>query len=184
MATVAASLGTSSSSALNVLGSAVSTGHTSHFMVVTDEPSALRRIRAPASAGSCADSESVAACSGCSRRSIEPGQRASITGASPPTSISQSASIGGTGELKQVANDGGFSPVNVVAGIAGKKGAMASVGRFNKRNVRIGRDLGAGFGSEANEGIVECVQDERGQRDAIDNAGSSGAVVVVVGILE
>ena len=45
----------------------------------------------------------------------------------------------------------------------------------------LARDARAGFRKEADEGIVLGAEDERGNGDAVDDAGAGGAVVVVVG---
>ena len=86
--------------------------------------------------------------------------------------------------FQDIADDGGFSPVDVVAGILSEIGAVAAVRGFNEGDVRVGDDLGAGFHGKPDEGIVEGKEDERGHGDAVNDAGTGGAVVVVGGVLE
>ncbi len=45
----------------------------------------------------------------------------------------------------------------------------------------LARDRGAGLRADADEGVVERVQDQRGHGDAVEHARGGGAVVVVVG---
>ena len=56
---------------------------------------------------------------------------------------------------------------------------MAAVRGFDKVDVRVGVDAGAGFGKDANEGIVLGMEDERGDSDTVEDAGGGGAVVVI-----
>jgi len=74
--------------------------------------------------------------------------------------------------------------VNLIAAVPGQVGAVASVSRLHKGDMRIGEELGAGLGGEANEGIVLGAEDQRGHGDPVHHAGAGGAVVVVVGIAE
>src|SRR6266851_8042260 len=74
-------------------------------------------------------------------------------------------------------------PVTVVAagGIGwGEEGAVPAVEGFDVGDVGVREDGGAALGEEAQEGVVRRVEDERGDSDAIENAGSGGVVVVVV----
>ena len=65
-----------------------------------------------------------------------------------------------------------------------QKRAVAAVARLDKGDVGIQEDARAGFRGEADEGIVLGAEDERGNGDAVDDAGAGGAVVVVVGRVE
>ena len=58
---------------------------------------------------------------------------------------------------------------------------MAAVGWLEEGDVRVGQDRGAALRSDADERVVDGVEDESGDGDAVDDAGSSGAMVVVVG---
>ncbi len=58
---------------------------------------------------------------------------------------------------------------------------MSAVGCFDEGDVGVGGDLCAGLGDETDEGVVECMEDEGGDGDAVEDAGGGGAVVVVVG---
>ncbi len=97
-----------------------------------------------------------------SRRSTKPGHCASMTGASPPISNSQSASIRSScrsvraGKLHQVADDAGLGPMNVVAAIAREIRAVAAVPCLDQQNVGIGEECGAGLRQQANERIVHA----------------------------
>ena len=84
---------------------------------------------------------------------------------------------------EEEAEEGVFGPVAVVAvggDGSGEEGAVASVGGFDEGDVGIVVNLVAGFGSDTDEGIVEGVEDEGGDGDALENACCGGAVVVVV----
>ena len=63
----------------------------------------------------------------------------------------------------------------------GEEGAVATVSGFDEGNVGVGEDSGAGGGGDADERVVERVEDEGGDGDAVDDASGGGAVVVVVG---
>ena len=84
----------------------------------------------------------------------------------------------------KVTDDGGLGPVNAVAGRRAEEGAVASVAGLDKGDVGIGEEARAGFRKEADERIVLRAEDERGNGDAVDDAGAGGAVVVVVGVAE
>jgi hypothetical protein len=102
----------------------------------------------------------------------------------------------------KVANDGGFGPVDTILGAdiihgtdtiprsgtspgsAAEEGAVAAVARLNEVDMGIGEDSLAGFGREADEGIVLGEEDERGNSYAVDDTRAGGAVVVVVCIAE
>ena len=76
-----------------------------------------------------------------------------------------------------------LGPVAVVAGGGvgcGEEGAVAAVRGFDERDVRVGLDGSAGLRQDADEGIVECVQDQCGNRDVAQHACGGGAMVVVV----
>src|ERR1035438_4795128 len=103
------------------------TGQRSHFEVHTGEAAAFSRASASAKVGSSAASANSQARSGLRRKSTNPGQAASITGASPPTSNSQSASMGLPGLSQQKTNRGRLSPVNLIAPVSGKIGAVAAM---------------------------------------------------------
>ena len=76
-----------------------------------------------------------------------------------------------------------FGPVAIVA-VAGsgsaRKAQWPPWAVSMKVMLRVGVDLVAGLGGEADEGVVERVEDERGHGDAVDDARGGGAVVVVV----
>ena len=58
---------------------------------------------------------------------------------------------------------------------------MAAMLGLQQRDVRVGvRACGERLGRDADEGIVERVQDQRGHGDAVDDAGGGGAEVVVL----
>ena len=58
---------------------------------------------------------------------------------------------------------------------------MAAVLGFDERDVGVGCDLVVGLGGDADEGVVEGVEDERGDGDAVEDARGGGAGVVVFG---
>ena len=70
------------------------------------------------------------------------------------------------------------------SGTARQKSAVAAVAALDEMNVGVGEDARAGFRQETDEGIVFGAKDERGNGDAVDDAGAGGTVVVVVGIAE
>ncbi len=61
---------------------------------------------------------------------------------------------------------------------------MAAVRGFDERDAGVGGDDGAAGGRDADEGVVERVEDERGDGDAGEDAGGGGAEVVVLRALE
>lgn len=67
-------------------------------------------------------------------------------------------------------------------GTAGQKRTVAAMAALDKTDVGIGKDARAGIRIEADEGIVCGAKDERGNRDAVNDAGAGGAVVIVVGV--
>ena len=82
------------------------------------------------------------------------------------------------------AQGGVFGPVAVVAGGAigwRKEGAVATMFGLEQRDLRIGGDLFPRLCGEPDEGIVVGVEDQCGNRDAVEDAGGAGAGVVVVG---
>src|ERR1035438_4120820 len=133
-------------------------GHISHFEVQTGEATAFRRARAAAKAGNCAASGSLTARSGECWRSTKPSQQASITGALPPTSNSQSASMGLAGRDQQETDDGCLGPVDFVAGVAGKIGTVATVAGLGEGDVRVGEEFGSSLRKKADEGVVLGVE--------------------------
>src|ERR1700679_2822486 len=54
------------------------------------------------------------------------------------------------------------------------------MGGFNQRDVRVRLELTSAFVGDADEGIVQSVQDERWHSDGINNARGCCSVVVVV----
>ena len=82
----------------------------------------------------------------------------------------------------KVTDDRGLGPVGTVSGTAAEEGAVASVARLDEVDVGIGNDPLAGFSKETDERIVLGAENERGNDNAVDDAGAGGAVVVVVGI--
>ncbi len=88
------------------------------------------------------------------------------------------------GVCQEEAEEGVFGPVAVVVGGGvglGEECAVSAVGCFDEGDVGVGGDLCAGLGDEADEGVVECMEDEGGDGDAVEDAGGGGAVVVVGG---
>ena len=83
----------------------------------------------------------------------------------------------------KVTNHGGFGPMDA-GRPARQKSAVAAVTALDKVNVGIGEDARAGLRQETDEGIVFGAEDERGNGDAVDDAGAGGAIVVVVGVAE
>ena len=77
-----------------------------------------------------------------------------------------------------------LGPVAVVAGVGvrlGEKGAVAAVVSRNQPDLRIGLESAATLIGNSDEGIVQRVEDERRHSDLVDDAGCSGAVVIVFG---
>ena len=118
------------------------------------------------------------------------GGNASMTGAPPPISTSQSASTRGSMRVcadrsrLKVADKGGLGPVDLVAVVAGEEGAVAAVAGLDKMDVGVGQQAGAGLGQDADEGVVLGVEDEGGDGDAVNDTGAGDAIVVVVGVSE
>src|SRR5260221_6864679 len=94
--------------------------HTSHFEVKSNESAELTDWRSSARGGKVMVSTIAATCSGWARKSMKPGQSASMTGASPPISTSQSAFIEFAGHELKIADYRGLCPMNLVAGIMGE----------------------------------------------------------------
>jgi len=102
----------------------------------------------------------------------------------------------------KVADNHGFGPVDTIPGadtIAGtgtilglgtipdsaaEECAVAAVARLNEVDMGIGEDKLASFGSETDERIVLREEDKRGNRNAVDDTRTGGAVIVVVCIAE
>ena len=98
--------------------------------------------RASARAGSSAASGNWPARSGARRRSTKPGQwrlddRRAAAHLDLPVSFH-----GSVRSRQQIAHHGRFGPVNLVAGVAGEKGAVAAVARLNQRDMRVGEQRG------------------------------------------
>src|SRR5271166_1770803 len=74
--------------------------------------------------------------------------------------------------------------MNLVPAIARKIRAMPTVACLYKSDMRVGQDFGAGIRQQANEGIVLCVQDERGHSNTVNDTGARRAIVIVVGVTE
>ena len=88
----------------------------------------------------------------------------------------------GSGVGQNEAQGGVFGPVAVVVVgevRGGEEGAVAAVFGFEEGDVGVGGDGGAGFGGEADEGVVAGVEDEGGDGDFVEDAGGGGFVVVV-----
>ena len=107
-----------------------------------------------------------------------------MTGASPPISTSQSASIAAVCEPEKVAGDRGLGPADSVAIVLAEIRAMSAVQSLDERDVGIGEDGGAGLRGEANKRIVEGVENQGGDGDAVDHPGAGSTVVVVVRVPE
>src|SRR5580698_8396875 len=88
-----------------------------------------------------------------------------------------------SGVCEQKAEQGMFSPVAIVA--AGsvrlcEEGAVAAMLGLEKRDVRVCLDLFATLGSKPDERIIQRMQDQGRHGDAIEHAGSSSAMVVII----
>jgi hypothetical protein len=59
--------------------------------------------------------------------------------------------------------------------------ARAYIARRNSTTCDSAQNLAAGFGKNANEGIIGRVQDEGGHRDTVEHMRGCGAVVIIVG---
>jgi hypothetical protein len=158
-------------------------GPTSHFEVHTGDsphsalPAQPRPTREVDGFGNCH------ARSGARRRSTNPGHRASITGASPPTRTPSQLPCG----CPATASRSG-SPLPLPSESRcrdrGKDRRSGRRGGLDKGDMRVGEELGAGLRQQADEGIVLALQNQRGHGDAVHHPGAGGAVVVVVGIAE
>src|SRR5260370_29904633 len=73
-----------------------------------------------------------------------------------------------------------FWPTGIVSIGRAEERAVASVLGFDQGNVGIGLDLGASFRENTNERIIHGMNDQRRHGDLIDDAGGSGAMVVIV----
>ena len=85
------------------------------------------------------------------------------------------------GFRKQIANDRGLGPVNLVAWVAGQVGTVTAVTGFDKANVGIAADFGSSLWLQADKGVILSMENQGGNRYAVDDAGAGGAIVVVVG---
>jgi hypothetical protein len=72
--------------------------------------------------------------------------------------------------------------MNFVTWVIGKESAVASIAGLHEVNVGIGEKLGPRLRGQANEGIVQGMEDKGGNGDAIYHTGAGGLKVVVVGI--
>jgi len=70
--------------------------------------------------------------------------------------------------------------MNFIARCAAEKSAVAAMASFDKGDVRIGGEEGAGVGQEADKGIVLRTKDERGNRDLVYYSGTGGTIVIVI----
>lgn len=61
-----------------------------------------------------------------------------------------------------------------------EKSAVTAVVSFDEPDAGVGEELGAGFWSQADEGVVESLQDERGNGNLLDPVGAGSDAVVVV----
>ncbi len=77
-----------------------------------------------------------------------------------------------------------FGPVAVVAaefvGLR-EKSAMAATAALDQRDVGIRDDFVAAFGRQADERVVQRMQNQRRHGNAIEHTRSSSAVIVVIG---
>src|ERR1700722_2251624 len=67
-----------------------------------------------------------------------------------------------------------------VARLEREKGAVAAVPGLDQHDAGGGDQFGASFGSHADEGIIESVQDQRGHGNVLGPVGTGNAMVVVV----
>ena len=82
---------------------------------------------------------------------------------------------------------GVLGPVAVIAAgrvRGGQEGAVSAMRRFQQLNAGVRGDGCAGWGCEANEGVVAGVEDEGRDSDAMEDACGRGSMVVVVGVAE
>src|SRR5215472_7042587 len=73
-----------------------------------------------------------------------------------------------------------FRPAAIVSIGWAKESAVSAVLGFEQRDVGVGLDLSAGFRKQADEGIVQRMDDQRGHGNFVDHAGRSGTMVVVI----
>src|ERR1700758_678460 len=71
-------------------------------------------------------------------------------------------------------------PIACVAGVGRQKGAVTSVPGLDQHDTGVGAQFGASVGSQADERIVESLQDQRGHSDVLRPVGTGNAMVVVV----
>src|SRR3954469_4492362 len=81
-------------------------------------------------------------------------------------------------------DDGLFCPPAVVAVGIGEEGAVAAVCGLDVGDVRVSQQLRARLRQDADEWIVERVDDQCRQRDVLDRSRRSGAVIVIVSPVE
>jgi hypothetical protein len=86
--------------------------------------------------------------------------------------------------MEEIANHGGLSPVDIIARVAAKIGAVASVTSLDQGDIRIGKDRGLGFREKPNEGVVKGLENQGWYRDTIDDTSTGGSEVIVVRIAE
>jgi hypothetical protein len=85
---------------------------------------------------------------------------------------------------EQETQQGVLGPVAIVSSVGvglGEKSAVAAVVSCDQPDIRIGFESAATFIGNADEGVVQRMEDERRHSDLFDDAGCSGAVVVVFG---
>src|SRR6185437_9086233 len=71
-------------------------------------------------------------------------------------------------------------PVARVAGVERQKGAVTTVTSLHQHDTGVCDQFGTSVGSQADEGIVESLQDQRGHSDVLRTIGTGNATVVVV----
>ena len=72
--------------------------------------------------------------------------------------------------------------MNIVAQSATKKRTVAAMSGLDELDVGISQNASTRFRKEPDERIVLCAKNERGNGDAIDNAGAGCVVIVVVSV--
>src|SRR6185437_4766186 len=90
--------------------------------------------------------------------------------------LSGSTRLAGTGLCvgENEAQEGVLRPVAVVAGGGiglGEEGAVAALGSLDEGDTGVRHDLVASIGRDPDEGVIEGVEDERGNGDFVDDAG-------------
>src|SRR5271156_1382239 len=87
-----------------------------------------------------------------------------------------------SGVCEKEAEKSVLGPIAIVAAVGtglGEEGAVAAMGGCDQADIGVSLELAATLVGDADEGIVERVEDKRRHRDSIDHTSSSGPIVII-----